>query len=223
MAMSIRKTVFSAALLVLAIAVLSGCANPPAGGSSSGTGSQQASAVSSMASIAPPSYAPQPSSAAAPEDSVKALLLNIQKESQQGKVINCEFPVESTCIEDIQKKWGPEDQSGYVAAAKGVYATYIKKGMVFGYNKGSQIFEARTFDDHLENVSMSKVIEVFGKPAHDVKNDKEEIIGYVINEKYKILFVFPNMGTKDPVLDHYSVFYPQGTVNYMADDPGREW
>ncbi len=222
--MSIRGISSSAVLFVLVSAVLLGCSKPPAESSSSGFASGQTSAVSSsMASIAPPAYAAQPSSAAVQEDPVKALLLTIQKEAQQGRVINCEFPVEKTCIEDVQKKWGQEGQSEYVAAAKGIYAAYPKKGMVFGYNKGSQIFEVRTFDSQLKSIPMSKVIEVFGKPAHDVKNDKEEILGYVINEKYKILFVFPKTDAKDLALDHYSVFYPQGTVNYMADDPGREW
>ncbi len=220
--MSSRRIILSAVLFVLV--VLSGCSKSPADSSSSGFVSAQASAASSsMAPITPPAYAAQPSSSAAQEDSVKTLLLTIQKEAQQGKVINCEFPVEKTCIEDVQKKWGQEDQSEYVAAAKGVYATYIKKGIAFGYNKGSQIFEVRTFDSQLKNLPLSKVVEVFGKPAHDVKNEKEDITGYVINEKYKILFVFPKTDAKDPVLDHYSVFYPQGTVNYMADDLGREW
>ncbi|MHB8076606.1 alpha/beta fold hydrolase [Desulfosporosinus fructosivorans] len=27
----------------------------------------------------------------------------------------------------------------------------------------------------------------------------------------------------ESVMDHYNVLYPQGTVNSMADDPGRQW
>lgn len=40
-----------------------------------------------------------------------------------------------------------------------------------------------------------------------------------------ILLVFPRASNTnpDPSLDHYSILYPQGTVNNMANDSGRQW
>jgi hypothetical protein len=172
-------------------------------------------------SAAPSSEAPSSQQ----DDPQKTFLLNLQKEAQEGKVIRCEFPVETKTIEDVQEKWGKEDKSEYIASAKGIYNTYSKHNIVFGFNKGSQLFEVRSFDSQLKEFSLSKVEEVFGKPDYNVKSGNENIIGYVVSKEFKILLVFPNPKTSgdDPKLDHYSVFYPQGTVNLMADDPGRQW
>lgn len=65
----------------------------------------------------------------------------------------------------------------------------------------------------------------WGKPAYDVKVNGEEIIGYVANNEFKLLLVFPESTNKNPnpLLDHYSVLYPRGTVNLMVDDQGRQW
>lgn len=161
----------------------------------------------------------------AKEDSVKILLLDIMELAKEGKVINCDFPAKTTTIEDIEKKWGKPEKLDWVPTAKGNYATYLKHNAVFGFNKGSQIFEVRSFDSKIKKVPLSKVKEVLGKPDYDVKVKGEEIIGYVVNKDFKILLVFPEPTKENPnpLLDHYSVFYPRGTVNYMADDPGREW
>lgn len=159
------------------------------------------------------------------EDSTKILLSNIMELAKKGKVINCGFPTKTTNIEDIEKIWGEPAEMDWIPAAKGNYATYPKHNMAFGINKGSQIFEVRTFDSKIKKIPLSKVKEVFGIPDYDVKVKGEEIIGYVANKDFKILLVFPELTKKnpDPLLDHYSVFYPRGTVNLMADDPGREW
>lgn len=159
------------------------------------------------------------------EDSSKTLLSNIMQLAKQGKVINSEFSDKTNVIEDVKKKWGEPDKTEWIPAAKGNYATYSKHNVVFGFNKGSQIFEVRSFDSKIKKIPFSKVKEVFGTPAYDVKLNGEEIIGYVAGKEFKILFVFPQptSDNKDPLLDHYLVLYPQGTVNLMADDPGRQW
>jgi hypothetical protein len=161
----------------------------------------------------------------APTDSQKTLLTNIMQLAKQGKVINCEFPAKTTVIDTVAKKWGNADKTDWVPAAKGNYATYSKHGAVFGFNKGLQIFEVRTFDKQLSQLSLSKVKQVFGTPAYDVKNNGEEIIGSTAGPEFKLLLVFPEPASTnpDPGVDHYSVLYPQGTVNSMADDPGRQW
>lgn len=158
-------------------------------------------------------------------DSEKTFLENIKKLAIQGKIINCDFPVKSTTIENLEEKLGKSDKSDWVPQAKGTYVTYSEYNVVFGLNKGSQVFEVRSFDDQLKQISLSMVKNVFGNPEHDVKSNNEEIIGYTSGQEYKILFVFPEPTTdvNDPILKHYSVLYPKGTVNIMADDPGREW
>lgn len=154
-----------------------------------------------------------------------SLLNNIKKLAVKGKVINCDFPVKSTCMDTVEKKWGKANKANWVTQAKGLYSTYSKHKVVFGSNKGDQVFEVRSFDSRLSKISLSMVKKVFGSPLHDVKSNGEETIGYKAGNEFKILFVFkkPVKGSKNPTLDHYSVFYPAGTVNSMAGDPGREW
>lgn len=159
------------------------------------------------------------------DNSQKLLLENIKKLAKQGKIINCDFLAKSNVIEDVEKKWGKANKTDWVPKAKGTYATYSKYNVVFGFNKGSQIFEVRSFDSRLNKISLSMVKKAFGTPAYDVKSNGEEIIGYTAGQEFKILFVFsqPKNDNNDTLMSHYSILYPRGTVNMMADDPGRQW
>ena len=158
-------------------------------------------------------------------DTTKELLVNMRQLAEQGKVINSTFPVKTTDIEDVKSKWGEPDKTEWVAAAKGNYATYSSYALAFGFNKGSQIFEVRSFDKQLQKLSLTKTKEVYGTPAYDVKVKGEEIIGYTAGKEYKMEFVFsmPTASNSNPMMNHYLVLYPRGTVNNMADDPGRQW
>lgn len=75
--------------------------------------------------------------------------------AEEGKVINSDFPVKTIVIEDIIAKWGQPDKTDWVPAAKGNYSTYENGAIVFGFNKGSQIFEVRSFDKRLQELSLS--------------------------------------------------------------------
>lgn len=158
-------------------------------------------------------------------DSKKDMLLNMMQLTKLGKTINCNFAAKTTNIETVIKAWGKADKTVYVTSAKGSYATYGYHNVVFGFNKGEQVFEVRSFDPKLKNISLAKVKEVFGKPAYDFKTDSQEIIGYKAGTEFKIEMVFtrPTKNNPNPMIDHYNVLYPVGTVNSMAGDPGRQW
>ena len=155
----------------------------------------------------------------------KSLLDNIKKLAMEGKIINSSFGAKNSNLDDIEKKLGKADKTDWVASAKGNYSTFSKYNLVFGTNKGAQVFEARSLDPSLKTLTLSSVKNAYGTPAYDVTTNGEEIIGYTAGDEYKILFVFSahTKTNNDPSLDHYSVLYPKGTVNSMADDPGREW
>ncbi len=158
-------------------------------------------------------------------DSKTSVLLNMMALAKQGKIINCDFATKTTTIATVMKAWGQANKTDYIAAAKGTYATYTTHNAVFGFNKGDQIFEIRSFDTQLKSLSLTKVIEIFGTPAYNSKTSNEEIIGYTAGTEFKIELVF-SLPTKDhpsPVIEHYNVLYPRGTVNSMADDSGRQW
>jgi hypothetical protein len=149
----------------------------------------------------------------------------MKKLAEQGRVVNSDFSAKNTVIDDVKSKWGEPDKTDWVPAAKGNYSTYSGRAVVFGFNKGSQIFEVRSYDKELQKISLDKVKKVYGPPAYDVKINGEEIIGYVISEEFKIELVFPQPTNTnpDPMLVHYLVLYPKGTVNLMANDSGRQW
>jgi beta-lactamase regulating signal transducer with metallopeptidase domain len=166
-------------------------------------------------------------------NSQNALLQNIKNLASQGKIINCDFAVYGTPIESVESKFGKADREDFVAQAKGTYYTYLKQNVVFGVGKANYIFEARSFDRRLGQISFSMVKKFFGNPAYNVTVNGEKIIGYTAwaidttRQKYKveIEFVFPKPanGNNDPMLKHYSVLFPRGTANDMANEPGRQW
>lgn len=153
------------------------------------------------------------------------LLQQISQLAQQGRVINCQFPVENTVIEDVEKQWGKPDQSNYIGAAKGTYVTYLKHNVAFGFNKGEQIFDVRSFDNSVKKITLSQVKAVLGAPANTHHYATQDMLVYPAGSKYQLLFIFPKATQQnpDPALDHYNVFYPRGTVNMMADDPGIKY
>lgn len=217
----LKKILTSLTALALLSASFAGCNHPQSSGSQIPS-SSPASAASSSLPVSSASSTSSEASSQQPVDEQTALLQSMLKAAKQGKVIDTPFSVNTNVIEDVQQKWGKEDKSEYIASAKGIYNTYSKHNAIFAFNKGDQLFEIRTLDGKWKELTLSKVKEVLGKPDHDVKSGKEEILGYIASKDYKILMVFPKDGD-DPKLDHYSVLYPQGTVNSMAGDPGRQW
>jgi hypothetical protein len=161
------------------------------------------------------------------DESKQEILLEIMDQAKQGKVINCHFIAGKTVFEKVEQEWGSADTTDYVAAAKGTYATYQSRGIVFGINKGWQVFEIRKTaqDNELGQIRLSQVKEALGIPDKIMKYPGQDILGYTAGTDFKLEFIFPEAGAgnEDPILDHFNVLYPRGTVNMMADDPGREW
>jgi len=163
-------------------------------------------------------------------DPAIALLLNMVELAKQGKILDFDFPtkfpVKTTNIETVENNWGKPDSTDYIASAKGTYVNYLSHNVAFGFNKGGQIFEVRSYDSQLKNITLTKVKEFFGTPpAYSTQYNGQWIFGYTAGAEFKIEFVFSPATTTnpDPGIDHYNVLYPQGTVNGMADDPGRQW
>ncbi|MDP4107816.1 MAG: YjgB family protein [Bacillota bacterium] len=157
--------------------------------------------------------------------STETLLAKMMSMAKQGKIISSDFAVKTTNIDEVEKAWGKADKTDLVTAAKGQYSTYSKYNVVFGFNKGGQIFEARSNSNQLKGITLAAAKEVLGTPAYDAKVNGQEVIGYLASSAFKLELVFPQPTNSkpNPVIDHYNVFYPKGTVNSMANDPGRQW
>lgn len=229
---SFRKTTLKWALAALALSLVVGCSSTTSQQNSvsdqqnsDGNSAAAANGNTSSGNSNSPSGSSSTSSPTLVSQAARTLLSNMKQAAQQGRVINSNFPVKSVTIEDVEKSLGPADSTDYVAAAKGRYATFSSHQLVFGINKGEQIFEVRSFDNRLSGISLADVKAVFGTPAYDATVSGQEIIGYTAGSSYKIELVFPQptSAQPNPVMDHYSVLYPAGTVNSMAEDPGRQW
>ncbi|SCJ46297.1 Uncharacterised protein [uncultured Clostridium sp.] len=158
------------------------------------------------------------------ESASDKLIKEIFEKAKEGGVIDCDFKVKYNIIDDVEKEWGEEEKFDYIADAKGSYYTFLGKNEAFGVNKGGVIFEVRTFSDKVKEVTLKEIINSYGTPDYDIISSlNERIIGYIVNDEFKLLLVFNNESENNLKLDHYSVLYPKGTVNLMADDPGREW
>ena len=133
------------------------------------------------------------------------LIVKIKEFAIEGRVINSNFKLGDS-ISNVIDKLGEPSNKSYVEAAKGEYFTFNSKNLVFGCNKGEQIFEIRCLENNLNKLSLNDIENFFGKPNYSVVTKLDEkIIGYKISKNFKILFVFDNKKYK---LKHYSVLYP---------------
>ncbi|MGL5352271.1 MAG: YjgB family protein [Clostridium sp.] len=160
------------------------------------------------------------------EDKKVDYINNIKDNAINGMVINCDFKVKENIMTNVRNLWGEEDKIDEVVAAKGNYSTYSSKDIVFGWNKGEEIFEIRSYLKDNKVLNLRDIKNVLGNPDYDVvTNINERIVGYKLNDNFKLEFVLNNGNSKEQnqFVDHYSVFYPKGTINNMAGDSGREW
>lgn len=126
-----------------------------------------------------------------------------------GTVKECSFPVDTTVIDEVIAKWGKPEQEDFVAGNR--YFTYTSHGVVFGVNKGEQIFDVRSYSKEIQQITFDEVKGVLGKPDEVRYSGRDTIWVYNVNEKFQLKFV----GSKSTV-DHISVYYPAGAKNQMA-------
>lgn len=184
-----------------------------------GTGAPATSQPEASASSAPteePQAAASPSSgaggssAAALQDSSKQLEELLQL-ARQGKVPGVEYAAHSGLIDEVEAAWGEPDTKD--SAGKGMYSVYSDKHVVFGFNKGSRIFDVRSSAAELQKLTLKQIEEVLGKPDSTAVNGSDKIYIYQAGKDYQLKFIIPeSSGT----VDHFSVFSEQDAVNNMA-------
>lgn len=168
-----------------------------------------------------PNPAPQPNNGVSPTAPVAPkgdeLLNTIRKQAEKGSVINSSYTVETTVFDDVEKAWGAPDRTDYVNGLS--YATYEKRGVVFGYNKGMQIVDIRSLDPRIQQITLSEIEQKWGKPNRVSEFGGQQIYTYDVTDKYQVKFIFePSTSDSNKlVLVRYNVYYPQGNRNLMAD------
>lgn len=94
-----------------------------------------------------------------------------------------------------------------------MYATFTNKNVVFGFNKGSQVFDVRSYHAELKLITLQEIEKALGKPSSVKENGEDKIYVYKVNNQYELKFVIPKWTGK---VDHISVFSPEDSINKMA-------
>lgn len=155
-----------------------------------------------------------------PEDAEqRALVQKIAVLAKEGLVPDCKFAAGKSMIDEIKQEWGDPTNEG--AAGQGIYATYPQRGYDFGFNKGSQVFDVRSYAPAIKQIKYSTVKAVLGEPTqvNYYADPKQNILIYKAGDQYELQFIFPEPTAQilDPTLDHISVFFPKDAVpNSMA-------
>lgn len=138
--------------------------------------------------------------------------------AQDGKALFVPYAVDTTNIETVTGQWGTVNHQDVAGA--GIYATYSSRQTAFGFNKGGQIFDVRSYAPQLQNITLSEVTQVLGEPGSTRHYAGERILLYPAGSQFQLLWVFPDATSSNgnPHLDHVSVFCPQDTVNLMAQN-----
>ncbi|HDR4559922.1 YjgB family protein [Bacillus cereus] len=133
------------------------------------------------------------------------------EQAKEGKVPNIPYAAHTGDIEEIEKTWGKADKTEQ--AGNGMYATFTNKNVVFGFNKGSQVFDVRSYHAELKLITLQEIEKALGKPTSVKVNGNDKIYVYKVNDQFELKFVIPNSTGK---VHHISVFSPEDSINKMA-------
>jgi hypothetical protein len=166
--------------------------------------------------VTPPT--PDTAQQTAEEMAQRAEVQTILQRARQGKVPGADFAAHTNLIDDVKKAWGdPEKQD---TAGKGFYATYTQRGYAFGFNKGSQLFDVRSYQPEIQKIKLTAVQAELGTPDHlnRLQNPNQDVLIYQVNDLYQLQLIFPHPTEQNPNpnLDHISVFCEQDSHNLMA-------
>ncbi|MHC2835872.1 YjgB family protein [Bacillus sp. F9_6S_D1_P_5] len=131
--------------------------------------------------------------------------------AKEGKVPNVPFAAHTGDIEDIEKAWGKADKTEQ--AGNGMYATFTNKNVSFGFNKGSQVFDVRSYHAELKSITLQDIEKALGKPTSVKVNGEDKIYVYKVNNQFELKFIIPESTGK---VNHISVISPEDSINKMA-------
>ncbi|MBF7152566.1 MULTISPECIES: DUF4309 domain-containing protein [Bacillus] len=131
--------------------------------------------------------------------------------AKEGKVPNVPFAAHTGDIEEIEKAWGKADKTEQ--AGNGMYATFTNKNVSFGFNKGSQVFDVRSYHAELKLITLQDIEKALGKPTSVKVNGEDKIYVYKVNNQFELKFIIPKSTGK---VNHISVFSPEDSINKMA-------
>jgi hypothetical protein len=141
-------------------------------------------------------------------------ILQTKELAREGRVFNTKFQVEKNTIDQVETKYG-KGKSGEAAEPWNRYVTYSSRNLSFGFNKGDQIYDVRSYDPTLQELRLWEVKKVLGKPDDTKSYQKQAIYIYQVTKEIQLKWVFSSSDPEANV-DHISVINPQLSKNLMA-------
>lgn len=118
-----------------------------------------------------------------------------------GHVLNNPFAAHQSSFTEVKKAWGDPDKVEQVG--NGYYATYSKKFGVFGYTREGLIYDVRTNDPSIQDLTLADIKKVMGNPTSTTSFQNDHIYTYNLNKLYQLKWIIPTATNK---LDHVSVY-----------------
>ncbi|WP_313640270.1 YjgB family protein [Paenibacillus sp.] len=172
-----------------------------AGSSSNNEQANSASPTTMPTATSSPTETNKDTANANSQNSDKQQLKELIELAKKGKVPGVEYAAHTGLIDEVEADWGKPDQQE--PAGKGIYATYTDEHVVFGFNKGSLIFDVRSSDSALQKLTLKQIEGALGKPDDTKVNGEDKIYTYQANDQFQLKFIIPNSTGK---VGHISVF-----------------
>ncbi|WP_413298859.1 polysaccharide deacetylase family protein [Bacillus sp. 1P10SD] len=131
----------------------------------------------------------------------KVIVQQIVSLASTGHVMNNPFAAHQSTITEVKKDWGEPDKVDQVG--NGYYATYSKKFGVFGYTREGQIYDVRSNDPSIQNLTLADIKKVMGNPTSTTSIQSDKIYIYNLNKLYQLKWIIPTATNK---VDHISVY-----------------
>ncbi len=149
---------------------------------------------------------PEESTTPSEEASEEAELKTIFENAKQGRIAESPFNISSTMIKEVKREWGEPDkvdEAGY-----GFYADYSSKKIAIGFNQENEIFDLRSYDERLHEITSSMIVANLGVPTKIRNNDNEDIYLYELDNGFELKLILEREGN---TVDHISVFNSERT------------
>lgn len=150
------------------------------------------------------------------KSSIVNVVKSIDAAAMKGQLVGLPYVSGKSTVDEIETAWGqPTSQT---SAGAGIYASFSAHNAAFGFNKGEQLFDLRSYAPNLHPITVASVEQVLGRPGAIHYYGEQTILMYPAGPNYQLQWVFdaPTAGSTTPHLDHISVFSPQATVDSMA-------
>ncbi|MFQ3546055.1 glycoside hydrolase family 3 N-terminal domain-containing protein [Halobacillus rhizosphaerae] len=155
-----------------------------------------------------------------PSTKTREVINEIVKDAENGELPHLPFKVGETNLNKVKQKWGNPDNISHTNV--GLYASFKSKNYTIGYFKHSPIFDIRSYENELQDLTRKDIEQVMGKPNQVLSYDKNEvhqkILIYPLDNGNDLKWIM-NQTTAEKetaAVDHISLYNPDIAENSLS-------